>query len=64
MRFVNYFTVLWDDRDESCIEWFDTMYEAKEFYDEIVESTRYNNIYHVELRAGDDTVEEYNKVDE
>lgn len=59
MRFVNYFTVCWDDRDESCIELFDTMEEAKWFYDELVDATTTTHIYHVELRAGSDTVEEY-----
>lgn len=59
MKFVNYFTVCYDYRDESCIDWFDTMDEAKEFYDEIVDSTKTTSAYHVELRAGADTVEEY-----
>lgn len=59
MRFINYFTVCYDYRDESCIEWFDTMEEAKEFYEELVDTTTTTSLYHIELRAGSDVVEEY-----
>lgn len=59
MRFVNYYRVEYEERNDGYIELFDTMEEAKEFYDELVEDMPYTSVSEAALYAGSELVESY-----